>query len=430
MARNNSNKRRKKKTPQSSQQKDGAAQRVYLNRLHLLTKICGCREAFSLLTKKDKATIYSKRIHFRHPVAAEGHDISSKVLKQFGDQCRFLRDKRITKFPPYDEPVSITDLISLSAFNDFLERVPSKERQEELQIAFSPMIKAFEKINDPLKTMYLYYNFIQLMENRCDQIMYGFNTDFKCRTETVIGLYHEIYMKSYKPRHSTARLNGNIRPVYQLGWPLVNTKVSWQYLPVSWLGDLYKGDKTHLPICIQSHAINRLHERNDAFEFKWNNIHLITSFGCKERFQIYNNKLLFAYYYAHIKTGYFVADLVGNRVIIRTFLFATHHYTPEGNKLEELSGLAKEDVRYWQIDKLSTFLENKLEDHPRIKELFEAAGLASLFEIKEMLDHRDPLNLFNMNALVDFIDRGQEEISEELNEEQWEEDPETVNSEQ
>ncbi|TAJ09199.1 hypothetical protein DMA11_20505 [Marinilabiliaceae bacterium JC017] len=418
MARNNS-KKRKKPTNQPFQQKDGTAQKVYLKRLYEMANLTGCAEAFHLLTKKEKTTIYFYRLHYRHPQPAEGTEITPDALKELSKIIRFYQQSLFNRFPKHtDKEVSINDLMAINALKDFIYTCHDSQRVAELQQAFAPLLQALEEFGNPIQRMYGYYNYITLMENRCDETMFGFTTSLECRNETVLGLYHELYIHEYEPRISHVTFGGKSRTVFQLGWPLVNTGVSWKYLPVEWLGDLYKGDKKHLPICIQTHALNRFYDRTKALN-PMVRVQLEFNIPVRDNFTIYQNQLLFSFHFCHIKVGYFVANLVGNRVIIRTFLLVTHHYTPEGNKLEELSGLAKEDINYWQIDNISTFVDNKLEDHPKIKALFEAAGLSSLFELRETLKHTDLSNSFNIEGLVKFIEQGNQEISNHPLEDDW-----------
>ncbi|TAJ09200.1 hypothetical protein DMA11_20510 [Marinilabiliaceae bacterium JC017] len=415
MSRKNSKKRKKISTPENN----GTARKIYLGRLYELTKLTGCTEAFRLLTKQDQIDIYFCRVHYRKPRASEGNEIPTSIIKRLDNACHFFLNARLCKFPlSTSELLSVNELMPLVALSDFLEYYVTPKRKQELTQAFAPLLETQETFGTPIQNMYFYYNYIQLMLNRCDKTMYGFNTTFKSRRETTKGLYHELIIQNYPARSSQAWLNGKKRTVFQLGWPRVNENMSWQYLPVSCLGDLYKGTKKHLPICIQSHALKRFYDRVSIIDSRIANIHLDISFGRNDLFSIYQNNILLAYYYNSIKIGYFLANLVGNRVIIRTFLLVTHHYTPEGNKLEELSGLAKEDISYWKIDDLNTFLKNNLDDHPKIKALFEAAGIASLLEIRNVLNRDETTNSFNMHALVEYINRGNEHINNEVLEEQ------------
>ena len=126
--------------------------------------------------------------------------------------------------------------------------------------------------------------------------------------------------------------------------------------------------------------------------------------------------------------GYFIGQIVGNRVIIRTFLFLTHHNTPEGNELERLSGLSKQDISYWQIDRLSTFLNTNFDEQPMIYQLFKDAGLSHLFELKKVGGLKKGGALINLESLAEFIHRGKQALEATSFDEEW--DPDYVPEEE
>jgi len=413
MPRHSSTKRKKKKS-HSPNPKDGTGQRIFFNRLYKLCKQSQCAEAIRLLTKPEKFLIYHQRIHFCRARAADGFEVPTKILRYFDACFSFFRNAPQYEFVANEDLVSTTELMTVYTLSEYLRLAATDERRQELEQAFHPLLHNLKTFGNPLLKIYIHYNLILLMENSCDQLMYGFSTSFKCRDESVIGLYHYMYLQPYEPHFSMAIIGGKHRPVYQVGWPRVNQHMNWHYLSVKKLGELYNGTKTHLPICIQAHALKRFNERCDAIEIHWNRIHMSASFSFEQNFCIFNKHLLFAYYYTNIKLGYFLGDIVGNRIIIRTFLFITHHNTPEGNKLEELSGLTKEDVHYWQMDRMTSFLNAQLKDYPRIVELFEAAGLSSLFDLRDKLHYMNQNNALNPKAFVHFIEQGQKACYEEV----------------
>jgi hypothetical protein len=95
-----------------------------------------------------------------------------------------------------------------------------------------------------------------------------------------------------------------------------------------------------------------------------------------------NGRMLLAYdFESQSRVGYFVADVVEGKLLLRTFLFITNEGTPEARKLAEISGLCKLDVKYWKIDKLSTFLKSDIVLKPEIKKIFMDAGCGGLFNL-------------------------------------------------
>ncbi|MCZ4694090.1 hypothetical protein DWB61_02690 [Ancylomarina euxinus] len=204
------------------------------------------------------------------------------------------------------------------------------------------------------------------------------------------------------------------RPVFSLRVPYGNGGVKNLSISTDLLGDFYRGTESKIDLFVQSHALNRFQERLDVlgpsainFEF-WMNTCAITEFV------FYKNYLLLPVTVQEIRVGYFLTHLVGDELVFRTFLFITHSCTPEGDKLKEITGLEKNDIKYWHIDRLSTIIE--ADKYPKIQELFNEAGIGELLGFRD--DFCDPESMpnINMDGLMSYIERGKEMVGEaELN---------------
>jgi len=417
---------RRKNMPQPGMAKDGTARRKFLQPFFDLCKNLGCTEACSLLTKEDWKTVYYLRIHLSQPQPHEDSHLTKDEMTDLARGFHFIYHVYPFSFPGAKEKITIHKLMAIDAFIRFLDVIKDSGRKKELETAFAPIIKAVEDYGDVTKRIHQHMRVLLFMGLQVDEPHMSFHTSFDLRQANVTGIYLTVKIKKHKPRYGNVMLNGLRRPVFQLGYPQINNDMVWLYLPAKWMKDYdyYKGTRTHLPICMQAHVLHRLEERCDIFKYSENMTNLIFSFLKQRDFIIYCNKLLFAYTVSKIKIGYFVGQIVGSRVIIRTFLFLTHHNTPEGNELERLSGLAKHDISYWQIDRLSTFLNTDFDTHPTLCKLFEQVGLNSLFELKKIngLKKRD-VHL-NLDSLTEFIQKGQQTVDEPYFEEEW--DPEYV----
>lgn len=76
-----------------------------------------------------------------------------------------------------------------------------------------------------------------------------------------------------------------------------------------------------------------------------------------------------------------MADIIDEKIVLRTFLFLTNNGTPEGEKLHEHTGIMKEDKMYLTIDKFSSFIHSDIKYNDHIKDIFIKAGCQSLFEV-------------------------------------------------
>jgi len=84
------------------------------------------------------------------------------------------------------------------------------------------------------------------------------------------------------------------------------------------------------------------------------------------------------------KVGYLLTTLNEGKLVIRSFLFLTNDGTPEGRKLRALTGLAKRDKKYLEIDKLSTFTAYRIHEDEELSALFHEAGCGSLLDARNL----------------------------------------------
>nr|WP_321453386.1 hypothetical protein [uncultured Carboxylicivirga sp.] len=121
---------------------------------------------------------------------------------------------------------------------------------------------------------------------------------------------------------------------------------------------------------------------------------------------ISNNKLLLPFYIDNIKVGYFIANIIGNKVIIRTFILTTHNSAPEGQKFQKLTGFTKYDMSYWNISSLQTFINNRMPENHQLYSLFEESNLLTLFNLNKDLvdDHRHTSTSINWQKLINCFD--------------------------
>ncbi|WP_320053132.1 hypothetical protein [uncultured Acetobacteroides sp.] len=187
-----------------------------------------------------------------------------------------------------------------------------------------------------------------------------------------------IFYEAIPVERRSVVVEGLRRPCYRFQVGDVNGKIFNLTIKRELFG--FKG--TPIDVYFQSHALERLAERLDGLmigvslglcitEIKRNPI--VHDVG--------GGKYLLDVVINDIKLGYFVAYLIEGYLLIKTFLFVTNTSTPEGEKLDRLSGMAKIDKEYLGIDRLSTFLAISPKDAPELKELLEKAGLGYLLKM-------------------------------------------------
>lgn len=394
-----------------------APSEVYFKKIYKSALTVGCAEACSLLCKRDRKDIYLSRTHLTQPKVAPGHLLSHESAKELASIFRVYRKSPSKTFVEGKDQLSIDEVFAVDSMVRFLENLNPGKSSEKLRTAFAPLVKAYENMNNPLHSLYETYDFILAAHNVCNGQTFGVETDVEYRAFPVAGVYHLVWMKLFYPQKKSLLIDEKRRPVFHLGWPTWRGKVDYVSLETSFVGDLYKGNKAVLDIYIQSHAIRRFHERLDCLPLTFINTSMMLSFRYEKGVQVFKNKILFPYSYYGIILGYFLADIIEDTVVIRTFLFITHHHTPEGQKLEELLGLNKNDISYWKIDRLDTFMTSNLKEDDAFREIFDQAGLAGLFEMDKVDLKESIASQHDWSALEEYILKGQVE-----QEDVWEED--------
>lgn len=145
--------------------------------------------------------------------------------------------------------------------------------------------------------------------------------------------------------------------------------------------DIFQPAGKDMDVYIQSHALNRFAERLQGIDIGILHYNIYNSFCFPKACRNKAGMLLFEYSIFGNKAGYFPAEIIDGKIILKTFLFLTHNGTPEADKLKINTGLMKDDINYLDIDKLSTFAFSDIANNEPIKQLFIEAGCESLFKI-------------------------------------------------
>lgn len=398
--------------------------------LKVLEKVCEkmkCADAYKLLRKEEKIRAFGLRAYVDKLKVDKKENYTSNDLKFFEN---YVNDFFTKSFMCMKEnELELTNFEILVA-GQFLASFDSdyKERQEFLLNAFQPMVECVGDIDEFYRALLRRYALLSNAVNIFDRQVYNIKLEAKIKMYPTPQMNFQSSLESIAPRESYYEENGNKRAVFQLGYVNNGFEMQWTFVQTKYLKGIYKGNKAFLPVCIQRHAYHRILSRLKPIC----NMDLIWTVNYNLRnnlkIQIYKKRILIPFYYFESKWGYFVAIINKNRLIIKTFLFLTHHYTPEGEKLEELSGLSKEEVSYWKIGSLQNFIDVDMTGNQQIKELFEKAGLGHLFSMKLDSRYENAGKDYNWDALSQYINRGKTELFDEGAEDTEENLEEGVNS--
>lgn len=400
------NKRHKKPAPQTPM---GSYKHFLIDMYEALRQI-HVTGGFSDLSDEFKRTAYDYKIGIWNPTAGN-EMISPGELKMFAERAK--KNYREKNLKMGDFILSIYQLQLIHAFCEARLREVRKQTKDKMH----PRVVEFTEMKDQfMKSFYVQFllTYVRLVTrlSSADQKYYGVYIrpaplyKEKPKVELICDIYGFLAQKYM------IAINGSKRPAYRLAKPLdsVMTPILWISVDVSILGNIYKGNQKTLDVFIQSHALARLRERLDLLDQEainyalWENTHTIN------QFVHFRGYLLLPFNVFGIKTGYLVANIIDDKLLLRTFLFITHNTSPEGVRLKKMTGLGKEDITYWKIDRLSTFVNFNEAKYPGLTQLFRKAGLETLFELKKKEFTIDSMQAANLDGLIEYISRGQNEL--------------------
>lgn len=202
--------------------------------------------------------------------------------------------------------------------------------------------------------------------------------------EGSIQMQHVITLYREKFEKRIFNTDAGARSALRVSFGCVNLGVLYAKVETTVLGVDHPTDE--VPVYIQRHALHRLEERLDGLKRYDMQFSVFNSFEQPLVVRQHRNKVLIAYCLNNVKMGYFAAEYTQGALLIHTFLFVTNNGTPEGQKLNELTGLDKLDKKYLTIDKLSTFMHSDISSNERLKRLLIKAGCSCLLDIEKAVN--------------------------------------------
>jgi len=374
--------------------------RVFFNKLNKLKE-------YDSLSVKEKRYMFSNKLVVTKPVAAKSQPIPSKELQKLGDCIQ--KKIRVCSFKSSNKWFSPYELQLFWLLGNLINsHMVSANRKKALKDMFGTRALDTETFMPPF-----FLAIIKAAMSLSSIDTKYFSIDIRMaavvKDNPEIEMSVMLYVNPARKKH--IKINNIYRPAFLIGLPNLNLRMDWLKIESGFLKGAYGGKKEELMVYMQSHANKRLKERLDLlhpssiYHTIWQNITEM------DKFIFYKDYLLFPYQLHNCKVGYLVADVIDDILVFKTFLFITHSATPEGDKLKEISGLAWQDISYWKIDRLSTFVNIDTEKYPRLTAMFEEAGLGDLFQLKNKAFDLDSLQDANMDALRDYIAQGKQEVS-------------------
>lgn len=383
----------KKKHSKSGQQKQITAQRQneFLNKLRKSCITIIGEDLLRLIPAKDYKLLIFVRARPILAVSGEGQIIPKKIIESIQVLINYYIKTEMMPDETSQKPISIADFyttgLTLASYCSYLQNyeVKFKTADQVKALVFGSCMelgKLFDIIYDKLHDEL--FPFLINLTNAYWSRFYSFSFDTS-HSEIITGLQFVVSVKQYQPEKRKFQIEGIARPAFRIGWTFKDDVFEWLFLLPPQLGIKSLPEDQHIPVYIQSHAIQRIFERIDCI---WSHT-LISSIYHSLRECVVikaKDKYIIEYKILKVKVGYLSAIMTEGKLVIRTFLFLTFNGTPEGKRLEDFIGLKMLDTKYLKMDKLSSFMTGKLRENEELRSIFEKADCLHLVELYDKLD--------------------------------------------
>jgi hypothetical protein len=384
-------KKRKKKLSQLQQQKLNLAhhKNEFLHKLHGMCCRLDLPQLYKSFSSQQLDLIYQMRCQSIRVVASPGSIVTDAVMDTAKVVVTHVFKKTMAAILP-DNSIEInlydffTIYLTLMLFVSD-DRFQNEPRNKGILDALKKYIDPYEEMhNASARSISNSLTVLNFYASDLRQKLYMHQHRIETEWAGRMGMISLCEIFSETPERRNFVIDGVSRPTFRVGWGEYLPKIAFKYvsltpeqLKINMLTKDYK-----MPVYIQSHAIQRLTERLDGVITGLMFMYLYTSliFNLSVYRDKYGNILVAMNLREH-KVGYFIADIIDRCVVLRTFLFLTQMGAPEGEKLKSMTGLDKLDENYFDIDKLSTFLESDIPKNEKLKTLFIEAGCESLFNL-------------------------------------------------
>jgi hypothetical protein len=377
-------KKSQNKVPENPLKAQAKHKRDYMSRLKKVSDKLVGPGWFELIPEPDLDVIYEKRYPSLTIKMAPGTVIKAERWQNYREMLSTLLDAPTLDIAEHNIPLktmlseglTLIHFVSMMAENRF-------HRSEELRAAFQPFLITTNGYYSAIADQMAMLQFVIDLRNGNYYDVF-LHAD---KTQTNLGIIratpNTIFVHALKPIIDKVVIKGSQREIIAVN-RFVPRGISLQVKFKPSAVGLHTATDEALPLYIQRHALQRLDER---LGLQANNVHAHLFFSLFDQPVNYvfdNGRTLIEFKMYEYKVGYLVTTLQDDKLVILTFLFLTNDGTPEARKLKALTGLAKHDKKYLEIDKLSTFTAYHIHEDEELSELFRLAGCGSLLNAESL----------------------------------------------
>jgi len=414
-------KKEKKINSQQLKQDEIHQKNCYLQRIKAMMEILGDASAYDCLSQAGVNILYMTRIR---PVKLISSDnpalkVSKSDLNKMNEVLNQLLRGKFVSINPQKKQISLYDFFCYTEtvylfwrhvkkgdclnpeafkqkfpiFNDFEEKRLEAQSEKDNCIQYISWI--YTKLG----------HFSVRIEEEISKID---TTSFNAKA-----FYNNHIVYFEKPETELFEIDRHKRAIFRIGLYIENEFIGLTLTPEQ-LGINGLLKNIPLKVYIQRHALERITERIGDYFTVTIYAEIINMVLKRHTFPSGDGGFLFPYTFMDKKLGYLKADIFGDRLIFRTFLFLTNNGTPEGKKLANLLGIQKADKKYLGIDNLNTFINSDIESNENLKRVFSKAGCGDLFELKKVMKVNSTTSIHCANFLENYLGLNRENLSMQM----------------
>lgn len=373
--------RKKKKNGLHQQQNEAAKRNYFLRELKQVLTQCGCENVYEILPGNVKKALYSIRASSLKIRQNNCECLPSVLIKEISDSLDEDCQTRDVQIGKTGSTISIKLFYTIGLNLRLLQVWLEEEEIPDAAKALKSMLEKMDLLNAEKKSKreILITSVgagLTASNLRKHLVWIRFNLEMGSSNPHTNGLIYHI--NAVPAEQKRFKVNGSTRPAYRVGSFSNLAITGWSSIKRSVFEKPTQFNQISIPVYIQSHALHRFEERLDTLTMSRIEYSIHESI-MNPKVVCFKGRYLVPFFYLGVKLGYLVSDIVDNSLLIRTFLLLTNNNTPEGERLKELSGLSKIDMKYWDIDRLSTFQQTDICENEELKSLFTKAGCKNLF---------------------------------------------------
>jgi hypothetical protein len=372
----------RKHSTNRTKQEEAARFNNFRQQIYYYLRLLDCDSAACILDKTALKSMYKIRnINYPGLKISEGVIISATLKKEMHSSLDFHFSHQMIEIKSIEKKISLKGVLKyVAVINWYMNDISSTADSLTLMHAkaYFSKIPDFNLIlKDALIEMHKILDFIGILVTSMNQSICWL--EYKVINDGSNQRGFNIFLHEHIPEKKQIIIDGHARNVFPVCLAFANKGLDCATVSAS---DIVKNSSLKnfpIPVYFQNHLIHRLEERLDCFDFTFVQILLFKSFY-NPKFIQFNHRILVEFMVQeHQKLGYIVVEYLDGILLAKTFLLLTNSGTPEGEKLKSISGLNKIDLKYWEIDKLSTFQNSDIKEQPKVREIFEKSGCGVLF---------------------------------------------------